>query len=50
MFGPNIEVLAQGRRVIGVDLQAHGGTGPLSRPMSFEAMATDVTELITSLG
>lgn len=50
MFGPNIEALAQGRRVIGVDLQAHGGTGPLGRPMSFEAMATDIAELITSLG
>lgn len=50
MFGPNIEALAQGRRVIGVDLQAHGGTGPLGRPMSFEAMATDVAELIGFLG
>lgn len=50
MFGPNIEALAQGRKVIGIDLQAHGGTGPLGRPMSFEALATDVAELITSLG
>lgn len=50
MFGPNIEALAQSRRVIGVDLQAHGGTGPLGRPMSFEAMATDVAELIGFLG
>lgn len=50
MFGPNIEILAQGRRVIGVDLQAHGGTGPLGRPMSFDVLATDVAELIKSLG
>ncbi len=50
MFGPNIEALSQGRKVIGVDLQAHGGTGPLGRPMSFEAMATDVAELIGTLG
>lgn len=50
MFGPNIERLAQGRRVIGVDLQGHGGTGPLGRPMTFEAMATDIAELIKSLG
>jgi pimeloyl-ACP methyl ester carboxylesterase len=50
MFGPNIELLAEGRKVIGVDLQGHGGTGPLGRPMTFEAMATDVAELITSLG
>lgn len=50
MFGPNIAILARDRRVIGVDLQAHGGTGPLGRPMSFEAMATDVAELIGALG
>lgn len=50
MFGPNIAALAAGRRVIGVDLQAHGRTGPLGRPMTFEAMATDIAELITSLG
>lgn len=50
MFGPNIEVLVQDHRVIGIDLQAHGGTGPLGRPMTFEAMATDVAELIKWLG
>jgi pimeloyl-ACP methyl ester carboxylesterase len=50
MFGPNIEILAQRRKVIGIDLQAHGGTGPLGRPMSFEAMATDVAEVIKALG
>ncbi len=50
MFGPNIERLAEGRRVIGVDLQGHGGTGPLGRPMTFENMATDIAELIKALG
>lgn len=50
MFGPNIARLAEGRKVIGVDLQAHGGTGPLGRPMTFEAIATDVAELIKALG
>lgn len=50
MFGPNIALLAEHRRVIGVDLQGHGGTGPLGRPMTFEAMATDVAELIKALG
>lgn len=50
MFGQNIELLAKGRKVIGVDLQAHGGTGPLGRPMTFEAIATDVAELIKALG
>ena len=46
MFGPNIELLAAHRKVIGVDLQGHGGTGPLGRPMTFENMATDIAELI----
>ena len=50
MFGPNIAALSRGRKVIGVDLQAHGGTGPLGRPMTFEAMATDIAELIKSFG
>lgn len=50
MFGPNIEMLAKHHKVIGVDLQAHGGTGPLGRPMTFEAMATDIAELIKSMG
>ncbi|KKB82601.1 hypothetical protein VW35_00405 [Devosia soli] len=49
-FGPNIARLAQHRQVIGVDLQGHGGTGALGRPMTFEAMATDIAELIKALG
>jgi pimeloyl-ACP methyl ester carboxylesterase len=50
VFGENIALLAEHRRVIGVDLQGHGGTGPLGRPMTFEAMATDIAELIKFLG
>ena len=50
MFGPNIALLAESRKVIGVDLQGHGGTGPLGREMTFEAMATDIAELIRALG
>jgi pimeloyl-ACP methyl ester carboxylesterase len=50
MFGPNLPALATGRQVIGVDLQGHGRTLPFDRPMSFEAMATDVAELIKYLG
>jgi pimeloyl-ACP methyl ester carboxylesterase len=49
-FGPNIAALAEGRQVIGVDLQGHGRTLPFDRPMSFENMATDVAELIKWLG
>src|SRR5213083_1319444 len=50
MFGPNVELLAQGRRVIGVDLQSHGRSPAVERPMRFETMAEDVTALIRSLG
>ena len=31
MFGPNIDLLAEGRRVIGVDLQSHGRTPAVDR-------------------
>jgi pimeloyl-ACP methyl ester carboxylesterase len=50
MFAPILGRLAEGRKVIGVDLQAHGRTGPLGRPMTYEAMAADVAGLIKSLG
>jgi pimeloyl-ACP methyl ester carboxylesterase len=50
MFGPNIEALAKTRQVIGVDLQAHGRTADIDRPMTYEAMADDVGALIQHLG
>lgn len=50
MFGPVLPLLAEGRQVIGVDLQGHGRTADIDRPLSFEAMADDVAALITFLG
>jgi pimeloyl-ACP methyl ester carboxylesterase len=50
MFGPVLPMLAEGRQVIGVDLQGHGRTLPFDRQMGYEAMATDVAELIRHLG
>lgn len=50
MFGPVLAKLAEGRQVIGVDLQAHGRTADIARPMSYEAMADDVAGLIKHLG
>jgi pimeloyl-ACP methyl ester carboxylesterase len=50
MFGPNVELLAAGRRVIGVDLQSHGRSPATDRPMRFETMADDIAALIGSLG
>ena len=50
MFGPNVERLAAGRQVIGVDLQSHGRSPIADRPMRFETMADDIAELIRQLG
>src|SRR5207247_682994 len=50
MFGPNVDLLAAGRQVIGVDLQSHGRSPATDRPMRFETMAADIAALIRSLG
>ena len=50
MFGPNIDLLAKGRKVIGVDLQSHGRSPAVDREMTFEAMADDIAALIRHLG
>ncbi|MFN8531331.1 MAG: alpha/beta hydrolase [Anaerolineae bacterium] len=50
MFGPVLPMLAAGRQVIAVDLQAHGRTADISRPLSLEAMADDIGALIQHLG
>lgn len=49
-FGPNLELLARTRRVIGVDLQSHGRSPAAGRGMSFEAMADDIAQLVLKLG
>src|SRR6266566_2122109 len=49
MFGPNVELLTAGRRVIGVDLQSHGRSPAADRPMRFETMADDIAALIKEL-
>src|SRR5215212_4791342 len=50
LFGEVLPLLAEGRQVIGVDLQAHGRTADIDRPMTYEAMADDVAALISHLG
>jgi pimeloyl-ACP methyl ester carboxylesterase len=50
MFGPNVELLAARRQVIGVDLQSHGRSPAADRPMRFETMADDIAALIKDLG
>jgi len=41
--------LAEKRQVIGVDLQAHGRTGDIDRPLRYELMADDIAALIAHL-
>ncbi len=50
MFGDLLPRLAEERQVIGVDLQAHGRTADIDRPMRWELMADDVAALIRQLG
>jgi pimeloyl-ACP methyl ester carboxylesterase len=50
MFDKLLPELAQGRQVIAVELQAHGHTADIDRPMTFEAMADDIAALIKHLG
>jgi pimeloyl-ACP methyl ester carboxylesterase len=49
MFGEVLGLLAEGRQVIAVDLQAHGRTADIDRPLSFELMADDIAALIEHL-
>jgi pimeloyl-ACP methyl ester carboxylesterase len=50
MFGEVLPLLAQGRQVVAVDLQAHGRTADVDRPLSYETMADDIGALIEQLG
>ena len=49
MYGPNVELLAAGHCVIGVDLQSHGRSPAADRPMRFETMADDIATLMKEL-
>jgi pimeloyl-ACP methyl ester carboxylesterase len=49
MFAGLAPALAAGRRVIVVDLQGHGRTGDVDRPLDVEAMADDVAGVIEQL-
>ena len=49
-FDALLPALAANRRVIAVDLQAHGRTADIDRPLRFEHLADDVAALIAHLG
>ena len=49
-LGPLLPALAETRRVIAVELEGHGRTADLDRPLSARQMAEDVAGLIEQLG
>ncbi|MGW4497989.1 alpha/beta fold hydrolase [Micromonospora sp. NPDC004336] len=49
-FGAVLPALAARRRVIAVDLQGHGRTADVDRPLRHESMADDVAALTDQLG
>jgi pimeloyl-ACP methyl ester carboxylesterase len=49
-FGPILDELTAGRQVILVDLQGHGRTADIDRPLDVRFMADDVAALIDHLG
>jgi pimeloyl-ACP methyl ester carboxylesterase len=50
MFGPVLPALAANHQVILPDLQGHGRTADIDRPISVELMAGDIAALIEHLG
>jgi pimeloyl-ACP methyl ester carboxylesterase len=49
MFGPTLPVLAEQHQVIAVDLQGHGRTADIDRPIDIRLMADDIAALIDHL-
>src|SRR5215208_5090367 len=50
MFGPVLPALAEHHQVIAVDLQGHGRTADIDRPIDIRLMADDIAALIDHLG
>ena len=50
MFGPILPMLAENHQVITVDLQGHGRTADIDRPIDPRLMADDIAALIDHLG
>src|SRR5579885_3251219 len=48
-LGDLLPLLARSRRVIAADLQAHGRTADIDRPIRYEAMADDIAALLDQL-
>jgi pimeloyl-ACP methyl ester carboxylesterase len=50
MFGPILPALAERHQVIAADLQGHGRTADIDRPIDVRLMADDIAALIDHLG
>src|SRR5256886_16878271 len=50
MFGPVLPQLTKGHQVVAVDLQGHGRTADIDRPIDPRLMADDIAALIDHLG
>jgi pimeloyl-ACP methyl ester carboxylesterase len=50
LLGDRVPQLAAGRQVIAPDLQAHGRTADVDRPIRYESMADDIAGLLGFLG
>jgi pimeloyl-ACP methyl ester carboxylesterase len=50
MFGPVLPQLAERHQVVAVDLQGHGRTADIDRPIDIRLMAGDIAALIDHLG
>jgi pimeloyl-ACP methyl ester carboxylesterase len=50
MFGPILPTLAEHHQVIAVDLQGHGRTADVERPIDISLMADDIVALVDLLG
>ena len=50
MFGPILPVLAEHHQVVTVDLQGHGRTADIDRPIDIRLLAGDIAALIDHLG
>ncbi len=49
LWGPTLPTLAEGREVIAVDMQGHGHTADIDRPITVEAIGDDVAALLQYL-
>ena len=50
MFGPVLPALAERHQVVAVDLQGHGRTADINRPIDVRLMSEDIAALIGHLG